>query len=104
MIAGSYLAFLGWGTPATSHADTLPLALGKPDSEIEVYVFTDWFCTACRKAEPDMEKAYPDIMRRGELPFIDMPIHAATMNFIPYHPSFFAREKGRELASLKARL
>ena len=104
MIAGSYLAFLGLGNPATSHADTLPLALGKPDSEVEVYVFTDWFCPACRKAEPDMEKAYPDIMRRAKLLFIDMPIHAESMNFIPYNMSFLAREKARYLEIRKALL
>lgn len=95
MIAGVYVAFFGLGNPARSHAETLPLALGKLDSEVEVYVFTDWFCPACRKAEPEMERAYPDILKRAKLLFIDMPVHAESMNYIPYHLSFLIREKAR---------
>jgi hypothetical protein len=48
MAAGSYIAFLGMGSPPDVHANTLPVAIGNMDSEIEVYVFTDWFCPACR--------------------------------------------------------
>lgn len=104
MAAGSYIAFLGMGSPPDVHANTLPVAIGNMDSEIEVYVFTDWFCPACRKAEPDLEKAYPDIMRRAKLIFVDIPIHAETMNYIPYNLSFLVREKGRYLEIRKALL
>ncbi|MGZ8448325.1 MAG: vitamin K epoxide reductase family protein [Candidatus Deferrimicrobiaceae bacterium] len=104
MIAGSYISFLGLGNPAVSHAETLPLALGKLDSDVEVYVFTDWFCPACRKAEPEMERAYPDIMTRAKLLFIDIPIHAETMNFIPYNLSFLVREKAKYLEIRKTLL
>jgi protein-disulfide isomerase/uncharacterized membrane protein len=104
MVAGSYLSFLGLGNPAASHAETLPLALGKLDSDVEVYVFTDWFCPACRKAEPEMERAYPDIMARAKLLFIDIPIHTETMNFIPYHLSFLVREKAKYLEIRKTLL
>jgi protein-disulfide isomerase/uncharacterized membrane protein len=104
MVAGSYLSFLGLGNPAASQAETLPLALGKLDSDVEVYVFTDWFCPACRKAEPDMERAYPDIMARAKLLFIDIPIHSESMNFIPYNLSFLVREKAKYLEIRKTLL
>ncbi len=102
MVVGSYVSFVGLGNPANSHAETLPVALGKMDADVEVYVVTDWFCVACRKAEPDMERAYPNIMSRAELVFVDMPIHAESMNFIPYNLSFLVREKGRYLEIRKA--
>jgi protein-disulfide isomerase len=102
--AGSYVAYIGLGNPASSHAETLPVALGKMDAEVEVYVFTDWFCVACRKAEPDMERAYPNIMSRAKLVFVDMPIHAESMNFIPYNLSFLVREKEKYLEIRKALL
>lgn len=102
MIAGAFGSFLGLGNPAASHAETLPLALGRQDSEIEVYVFTDWLCPACRQADPDLEKAYPNIMKRAKLLFIDQPIHARSMNFIPYNLSFLVREKGKYLEIRKA--
>ena len=104
VVAGSYVAFFGMKGPPDVHANTLPVAIGNMNSEIEVYVFTDWFCAACRKAEPDMEKAYPDIMRRAKLVFVDFPIHTETMNYIPYNLSFLVREKGRYLEIRKALL
>ncbi|NNG45918.1 MAG: hypothetical protein HKM86_02230 [Deltaproteobacteria bacterium] len=102
MAVGSYVSFIGLGNPASSHAETLPVALGKMDAEVEVYVVTDWFCVACRKAEPDMERAYPNIMSRAKLVFVDMPIHAESMNYIPYNLSFLVREKERYLEIRKA--
>ena len=102
MAAGSYVAYVGLGNPTRSHAATLPVALGKMDADVEVYVITDWFCAACRKAEPDMERAYPNIMSRAKLVFVDMPIHAESMNFIPYNLSFLVREKGKYLEIRKA--
>lgn len=102
MAAGSYVAYVGLGDPTSSHAATLPVALGKMDADVEVYVITDWFCAACRKAEPDMERAYPNIMSRAKLVFVDMPIHAESMNFIPYNLSFLVREKGKYLEIRKA--
>jgi len=102
MVAGAYVSFLGLGNPATTRADTLPMALGKLDSEIEVYVFTDWFCPSCRQAEPDLEKAYPDIMKRAKLLFVDFPVHPESMNFIPYNMSFLVREKAKYLEVRKA--
>lgn len=104
MIAGSYVAFVGLGNPTSSHAETLPVALGNMDAEVEVYVVTDWFCVACRKVEPDLERAYPNIMSRAKLVFVDMPIHAESMNFIPYNLSFLIREKERYLEIRKALL
>lgn len=104
LLAGAYGSFLGLGNPASLHAQTLSAALGKPDSDVEVYVFTDWFCPACRQAEPEMEKAYPNIMKRAKLLFIDNPIHPESMNFIPYNLAFLVREKGKYLEIRKALL
>jgi len=100
--AGAGISFYGLGNPADSHAQTIPVALGKQDSDIEVYVFTDWFCNACRAAEPDMDKAYPNIAQRAKLLFIDQPIHPESMNYIPFNLSFLVREKEKYLEIRKA--
>jgi protein-disulfide isomerase len=102
MLAGATVSFLGLGNPADSQAETLPVALGKTDSEIEVYVFTDWFCPACKIAEPEMEKAYPEILARGKLLFIEHPIHKESLNYLPYNLSFLVREKAKYLEIRKA--
>ncbi len=102
MIAGAYVSFLGLGNPAAADAGTISVGLGKQDSDIEVYVFTDWFCQACRQAEPDLEKAYPNIVNRARLIFVEDPIHKESMNFIPYNVSFLVREKEKYLEIRKA--
>ena len=104
VFAGAFLTFLGMGNPSSTQAASIPLALGKDDAEIEVYVFTDWFCPACRKAEPEMERAYPDIIRRAKLLFIDQPVHPESMNYVPYNLSFLVREKAKYLEIRKALL
>jgi hypothetical protein len=102
ILAGATVSFLGLGNPADSQAEALSVALGKTDSEIEVYVFTDWFCPACKVAEPEMEKAYPEILKRAKLLFIDHPIHAESLNFLPFNLSFLVREKAKYLEIRKA--
>lgn len=101
-LAGAVVSFLGLGNPAHSQAETLSLALGKTDAEIEVYVFTDWFCPACKVAEQEMEKAYPELLKRAKVLFIEHPIHTESLNFVPYNVSFLVREKGKYLEIRKA--
>jgi protein-disulfide isomerase len=102
ILAGAAVSFLGLGNPADSQAEALSVALGKTDSEIEVYVFTDWFCPACKVAEPEMEKAYPEILKRAKLLFIDHPIHTESLNYLPFNLSFLVREKAKYLEIRRA--
>ena len=101
-LAGGTVSFLGLGNPVDAQAETLSVALGKKDSDIEVYVFTDWFCPACKVAEQEMEKVYPEIMKRARLLFIEHPIHTESLNFLPYNLSFLVREKPKYLEIRKA--
>ncbi len=67
--------------------------LGKTDSPVTVYFVSDWFCPGCRKAEPDIERMYPEIARLARVTFIDYPIHPETANFTPYNLQFLVYEK-----------
>jgi len=69
------------------------IAFGNLSSPIEVYVFTDWFCPACEKMEPIVERAAPKIERQAKLFFIDAYIHDESMNFTPYNLSFMIYNK-----------
>lgn len=73
------------------------LAFGDTDSSLEVYIVTDWFCSACRVAEPEILKGAKLAMKKAKIIFVDYPIHRETLNFIPYNLSFMVREKEKYL-------
>ena len=75
----------------------MSLAFGDTESSSEVYFVTDWFCPACRVAEPEILKAARKAMRQAKVVFVDYPVHPETFNFIPYNLSFIVREKGKYL-------
>lgn len=69
------------------------IAFGKTDSNIEVYVFTDWECPACRKLEPTLEQIMRSVSPIAKVTFVDYVVHPDTMNFIPYNLSFMVNDK-----------
>ncbi len=69
------------------------IAFGAKDSDVEVYLFTDWACPACRKLEPLLKKNSKVITQDAKLYFIDHAIHPETLNFIPFHLSFMVNNK-----------
>ncbi len=73
------------------------LAFGDLESSTEVYFITDWFCPACRAAEPEIVKGARKSMRQAKVVFVDYPIHPETFNYIPYNLSFIVHEKEKYL-------
>ena len=73
------------------------LAFGPADSSREVYIVSDWFCPACRVAEPEILNGARLAMKQAKVIFVDYPIHQETLNYIPYNLSFMAREKEKYL-------
>lgn len=69
------------------------IAFGNLKSHVEVYVFTDWECPSCRKIEPELEKASPEIMKKAALMYVDLPVHPESMNFTPYNLAFMINNK-----------
>lgn len=71
------------------------IAFGNIKSPIEVYVFTDWECPACRKIEPVIEKGSQEIMEQAKLFFIDFTIHNESLDFTPYNLAFMVHNKSQ---------
>jgi protein-disulfide isomerase len=105
LLAATALSFFitlgGMARPA-AQASELNLTLGKQNSKVEVYVFSDWFCPSCIKAEPVIESVFPTMLQKAKVLFVDKPIHPEAMNFVPYHLSFAVKEKGKYLELRKA--
>lgn len=73
------------------------IAFGDLHSPIEVYVFTDWACPACRSLESALESMIPTIMQKAKLTFVDDPVHSETLNYTPYNLSFMINNKSHYL-------
>lgn len=69
------------------------LVFGEKESQIEVYIFTDWACPACRALEPSLVTLAPAIMQKARLTFVDLAIHTQTLNYSPYNVSFMIHNK-----------
>lgn len=98
VLVGFFIAFMGVTKHDAMQAaqDTVrdSLAFGHKSSNIEVYLFSDWACPACRKLEPSVEEISDAIIRDAKLIFVDHVVHPETLNYIPYHLSFMLKNKG----------
>ncbi|KAF3363111.1 putative O Protein-disulfide isomerase [Chlamydiales bacterium STE3] len=61
------------------------IKFGKVESPIEVYLFTDWSCTACRSIEPNLSSIFKKIENDASFTFVDLAIHHETLNYVPYN-------------------
>jgi len=98
-LAGMGITAMGLKKP-DAFAAGLPvksLSFGDEESSTEIYFVTDWFCPACRAAEPEILKGARKAMRQAKVVFVDYPIHPETFNYIPYNLSFIVREKAKYL-------
>jgi protein-disulfide isomerase len=80
----------------------LNLYLGKHNSKLEVYVFSDWLCPHCANVEEVVESVYPALSQKARILFVDKIIFPDAMNFVPYHLSFAAYEKAKYIPLRKA--
>ena len=79
------LTFSG-GTLPVYAADGVPGVYGWGEMEIRIY--TDYFCPPCRDAEPKIEKFIEEVARKGKghILFIDTPMHGAdTVLYAKYY-------------------
>ena len=100
-VIGLSMSMLGV-TKKDAGADTVNPYLGKADSTTVVYFVSDWFCPACRKLEPTLERIFPEIAKSVKVGFVDYPIHKETLNFTPYNLQFLYYEKGKYISLRKA--
>ena len=100
-LLGFTLTLSGIAKPEAS-ASQLNLYMGKQDSKLEVYLFSDWLCPICIKIEGVIEAQYPLMAQKAKILFVDKIIHPEAANFVPYHLSFAAYEKPKYMQLRKA--
>ncbi len=102
-IAGFFLAYTGI-QKGEAEEKAPNIFLGKQDSQIEVFIMTDWFCPACAKAEQEIEKVVPAAGKKAKIIFVDVAIHPETLNYSPYNLSFLTYDKNKYIELRKALL
>ena len=100
-MVGFALTFSGIAKEEAS-ASQLNLYMGKQDSRLEVYFFSDWLCPFCAGVDGVMESVYPSLSKKAKILFIDRIIHQESLNFVPYDLSFAVNEKAKYLQLRKA--
>jgi hypothetical protein len=78
------------------------IVFGPRSSPLEVYIFTDWRCVACRNLEPVFESATKKLMDRARVTFVDYAVHPTSLNFTPYNLSFMVNNKPHYFALRRA--
>ncbi len=100
-LVGFTLTFSGIAKEEAS-AGQLNLYVGKQDSKLEVYFFSDWLCPFCAGVDGVMETVYPTLSKKARILFVNKIIHQESLNFVPYDLSFAANEKAKYMQLRKA--
>lgn len=74
------------------------------NGQIEVRLYTDYFCGPCRSLEPQLEPLIIDLVRRGiiSIKFIDTPIHKETILYARYF-LYILNERNEFIHAIRAR-
>jgi len=73
------------------------IAFGNLDSPIEVYYFSDWECSTCRRIEPIIAENAVEIAKSARFIFVDYINNQESIDFTPYNLSFMIRNKSQYL-------
>jgi hypothetical protein len=100
-VLGFFLTVSGIAKPAAAESQ-LNLYMGKQESRMEIYFFSDWLCPFCANTEDVVESLYPLLSQKARILFVDKIIHQDAVNFVPYHLSFAVHEKAKYIPLRKA--
>jgi|688.fasta_scaffold22021_2 protein-disulfide isomerase len=87
------LATFGITLDGTEKTIKESLFFGNLKSPIEIYLFTDWGCPACRNLDSELEKIVHATEDKAKWTFVDFPIHRETFFYSPYNVSFMIFNK-----------
>lgn len=101
LFVGFFIAFFGISkvNPLDAIETSIKesIVFGNKESPVDIYIFTDWACPACRQLEPELEKSIPTFLKQARLTFVDFTVHPETLNFVPYNLSFMINNKNAYL-------
>ena len=75
----------GWLWPRLASAGATKDVFSYGSGEIEVFIFSDYFCPPCQKVEPYVEKALTELFQAGvRVTLVDLPIDRRTPLYSRY--------------------
>lgn len=96
------LFFHGATVPVLAADEALIPSFGT--GQIQVRIYTDYFCGPCGRLEPKMEQILPKLLNKNRIivTFIDTPVHSQTMLYARYF-LYILKEKNELKHVLRAR-
>lgn len=75
---------------------------GNRNSNVEVYIVSDFYCPFCRQIEGKLEKIAAIVAPTARYTYIDLPLHKSTPLLLSYHNSLLLKNKEHYQAGRKA--
>lgn len=57
---------------AEKDADLQSYRVGNPNSNTEIFLFTNWYCHHCQDLEPSLQKFLPKMLEKSQVTFVDL--------------------------------
>jgi len=76
-----FTSFAFNGSVIPSYADDSYPRFGADKAEIEIIVYSDYFCPHCRKIEQQANTILSKMKKRARILFVDVPLHAQSLDY-----------------------
>lgn len=71
-------------TPPSKSLSEEDIWFGNPDSKVDVYIVSDWYCSFCRQIEPTIQRILPEIRGEARYTWVEYPAHRESLNIAPH--------------------
>ncbi len=83
LISGAFIAsvtFNGSVTPSYAEEIRYP-SFGSENARTEIILYSDYFCSACSKADDEINMALRKVKDKAKIRFVDVPIHSGSLGY-----------------------
>lgn len=72
ILAATLIPATGLFSAPEKSTDPQDYRIGNPDSNVDVFIVTNWFCGHCQALEPSLQKFLPKILEKSQVTFVDL--------------------------------
>lgn len=92
ILAAILLPAVGLLSASEKGEDPQSYRIGNPNSNTEVFIFTNWHCHHCQELEPSLQKFLPKILENSQVTFVDLTFEGSE-NFAKFNLAYLLNNK-----------